>query len=84
MQKTIIAATLALGLGAAAPASAANIVETAQGAGTFNTLLAAAEAAGRTTATRPEPLASDLPGEPAPADPPASTRDAPSSEETRA
>ena len=40
---TIAAATFAL---AASQAQAANIVETAQGAGTFNTLLAAAQAAG--------------------------------------
>ncbi|MEX3007183.1 fasciclin domain-containing protein [Hoeflea sp. TYP-13] len=46
MQKMIIAASLAMGLGIAAPAGAANIVETAQGAGSFNTLLAAAKAAG--------------------------------------
>ena len=35
MQKLIIAAMVATGLTAAAPANAANIVETAQGAGTF-------------------------------------------------
>ncbi|WP_136659533.1 fasciclin domain-containing protein [Nitratireductor sp. XY-223] len=46
MQKMIIAASVAMGIAAAAPAHAANIVETAQGAGTFNTLLAAAQAAG--------------------------------------
>ncbi|WP_419906314.1 fasciclin domain-containing protein [Hoeflea sp.] len=46
MQKMLIAASVALGIAAAAPANAANIVETAQGAGTFNTLLAAAQAAG--------------------------------------
>jgi uncharacterized surface protein with fasciclin (FAS1) repeats len=45
MQKMIIAATAALCLSATA-ASAANIVETAKSAGSFNTLLAAAEAAG--------------------------------------
>ncbi len=45
MHKTILAATAALCL-TAATATAANIVETAQGAGTFNTLLAAAQAAG--------------------------------------
>ena len=46
MQKLIIAASVAMGIAAAAPASAANIVETAQGAGTCNTLIAAAQAAG--------------------------------------
>ena len=46
MQKLIIAAMVATGLTAAAPANAANIVETAQGAGSFETLLAAAQAAG--------------------------------------
>ncbi|MCY6382228.1 fasciclin domain-containing protein [Hoeflea prorocentri] len=46
MQKTIIAAVAAMGLFAAAPAGANNIVETAQSAGSFNTLLAAAKAAG--------------------------------------
>jgi uncharacterized surface protein with fasciclin (FAS1) repeats len=45
MHKHLLAATLALGLGATS-ASAANIVETAVGAGTFNTLIAAAKAAG--------------------------------------
>jgi uncharacterized surface protein with fasciclin (FAS1) repeats len=45
MHKHMLAATLALTLTAGA-ASAANIVETAQGAGSFNTLLAAAKAAG--------------------------------------
>jgi uncharacterized surface protein with fasciclin (FAS1) repeats len=45
MQKTILAAAAALCLSFTA-ASAANIVETAQGAGSFNTLLAAAKAAG--------------------------------------
>ncbi len=45
MNKHIFGAVIALGLSAGA-ASAANIVETAQGAGTFNTLLAAAQAAG--------------------------------------
>jgi uncharacterized surface protein with fasciclin (FAS1) repeats len=45
MHKTILAAAAALCL-TTASASAANIVETAQGAGTFNTLLAAATAAG--------------------------------------
>ncbi len=45
MHKFMLAATLSLGLSATA-ASAANIVETAVGAGTFNTLIAAAKAAG--------------------------------------
>ena len=45
MNKHIFGAVIALGLSAGA-ASAANIVETAKGAGTFNTLLAAAQAAG--------------------------------------
>jgi uncharacterized surface protein with fasciclin (FAS1) repeats len=45
MQKLLLAASAALCLSFTA-ASAANIVETAQGAGTFNTLLAAAQAAG--------------------------------------
>jgi uncharacterized surface protein with fasciclin (FAS1) repeats len=45
MRKIIISAATALGLTATA-ASAANIVETAAGAGSFNTLLAAAKAAG--------------------------------------
>ena len=45
MHKTILAAAAAFCL-TTASASAANIVETAQGAGTFNTLLAAATAAG--------------------------------------
>lgn len=45
MKKTILAAVASLCL-AATSASAANIVETAQNAGTFNTLLAAAQAAG--------------------------------------
>jgi uncharacterized surface protein with fasciclin (FAS1) repeats len=45
MHKIVLAATLGLGL-AASSASAANIVETAAGAGTFNTLIAAAKAAG--------------------------------------
>ena len=45
MHKSILAATAALCL-STATASAANIVETAQGAGTFNTLIAAAQAAG--------------------------------------
>jgi uncharacterized surface protein with fasciclin (FAS1) repeats len=45
MNKNILGATLALALMAGA-ASAANIVETAAGAGSFNTLIAAAKAAG--------------------------------------
>jgi uncharacterized surface protein with fasciclin (FAS1) repeats len=45
MHKLALAATISLGLFASS-ASAANIVETAVGAGTFNTLLAAAKAAG--------------------------------------
>lgn len=45
MHKIIIAAATALCLGAAS-ASAANVVETANSAGTFKTLLAAAQAAG--------------------------------------
>jgi uncharacterized surface protein with fasciclin (FAS1) repeats len=45
MHKLMLAATAAFGL-MTASAHAANIVETAQGAGTFKTLLAAAQAAG--------------------------------------
>jgi uncharacterized surface protein with fasciclin (FAS1) repeats len=45
MIKIVAAAALAVGLTAGA-AQAANIVQTAQGAGTFNTLLTAAQAAG--------------------------------------
>ncbi len=45
MRKIALGATLALALSATA-ASADNIVEVAQGAGTFNTLLTAAKAAG--------------------------------------
>ncbi len=45
MKNTFLGAALALSLTAGA-ASAANIVETAQGAGTFGTLIAAAKAAG--------------------------------------
>ena len=45
MNKHILGAAIALGLSAGV-ASAANIVETAQGAGTFGTLIAAAQAAG--------------------------------------
>jgi uncharacterized surface protein with fasciclin (FAS1) repeats len=46
MRKTVIGATLSLALISTVPAAAENIVEVAKGAGTFNTLLAAAEAAG--------------------------------------
>ncbi len=46
MQKLIITACAALGLTVAVSANAANIVETAQEAGSFKTLLAAAQAAG--------------------------------------
>jgi uncharacterized surface protein with fasciclin (FAS1) repeats len=47
MRNTIISSILALGLASTAvSAQADNIVEVAKGAGTFNTLLAAAEAAG--------------------------------------
>ena len=45
MRNVLIGAALSIGL-VTAPAKANNIVEVAQGAGTFNTLLAAAEAAG--------------------------------------
>ena len=45
MRKVLIGAAISMGL-LAAPAQADNIVEVAQGAGTFGTLLAAAEAAG--------------------------------------
>ncbi|MBO6554167.1 MAG: fasciclin domain-containing protein [Roseitalea sp.] len=45
MRKVMMGAAISMGL-MAAPAQADNIVEVAQGAGTFNTLLAAAEAAG--------------------------------------
>jgi uncharacterized surface protein with fasciclin (FAS1) repeats len=45
MKKLTLGAAFALSI-FAAPASAANIVETAQGAGTFGTLIAAAKAAG--------------------------------------
>jgi uncharacterized surface protein with fasciclin (FAS1) repeats len=45
MKNLLLGAVLALSLSASA-ASAANIVETAKGAGTFGTLLAAAQAAG--------------------------------------
>ncbi len=46
MRKFAFAATLSLASMAAVPAFAANIVDTAKGAGTFTTLLAAVEAAG--------------------------------------
>lgn len=46
MRKSILGAALSLVVISAAPATAANIVETADGAGTFGTLLAAAKAAG--------------------------------------
>ena len=46
MRKLAFAATLSLACMASAPAFSANIVETAKNAGTFNKLLAAAEAAG--------------------------------------
>lgn len=45
MNKHVFGAVIALGLSSGV-ASAANIVETAQGAGTFGTLIAAAQAAG--------------------------------------
>ena len=46
MRKSVIGTAIAIALTAAIPAKAANIVEVAKGAGTFGTLLAAAEAAG--------------------------------------
>lgn len=46
MRKSILGAALSLAVISAAPATAANIVETADSAGTFGTLLAAAKAAG--------------------------------------
>lgn len=46
MQKTMIALATATFMGLASVAAAANIVETARQAGTFNTLIAAAQAAG--------------------------------------
>ena len=46
MRKTAFGAAIALALTAATPAFSTNIVETAKNAGTFGTLLAAAEAAG--------------------------------------
>ncbi len=46
MRKVLIGALAALSIGVASPANAANIVETAQQAGSFETLIAAAQAAG--------------------------------------
>jgi len=46
MRKVLIGAVAALAIGVSAPAKAANIVETAQQAGQFETLIAAAQAAG--------------------------------------
>ncbi len=46
MRKVLFVAVAALAIGTSAPAKAANIVETAQEAGSFNTLIAAAKAAG--------------------------------------
>lgn len=46
MRNLALGATLSLALLAAVPAKANNIVEVAMGAGTFNTLIAAAKAAG--------------------------------------
>jgi len=46
MRRILIGAIAAVAIGAAAPAKAANIVETAQEAGSFETLIAAAKAAG--------------------------------------
>jgi len=46
MRKVLIGAAAALAIVASAPAKAANIVETAQEAGQFKTLIAAAKAAG--------------------------------------
>jgi uncharacterized surface protein with fasciclin (FAS1) repeats len=46
MRKVLTGALAAMFIGTAAPANAANIVETAQQAGQFETLLAAAQAAG--------------------------------------
>ncbi|MEM7463295.1 MAG: fasciclin domain-containing protein [Pseudomonadota bacterium] len=46
MRKTLFGAVAALGMLGATAANSANIVETAQGAGSFGTLLAAAQAAG--------------------------------------
>ncbi|MDZ7824348.1 MAG: fasciclin domain-containing protein [Ahrensia sp.] len=46
MRKSILGSALFLAMVAGTPAQSANIVETAQSAGTFGTLLAAAQAAG--------------------------------------
>lgn len=46
MRKIIMSAALAAAMAFSSSANAANIVETAQSAGTFNTLIAAAKAAG--------------------------------------
>ena len=46
MRKSLFGAIAAFGMLGSTAVNAANIVETAQGAGTFNTLLAAAQAAG--------------------------------------
>ncbi len=46
MRKVLMSAVAALFIGTSAPANAANIVETAQQAGQFETLIAAAQAAG--------------------------------------
>ncbi|MEL6297568.1 MAG: fasciclin domain-containing protein [Pseudomonadota bacterium] len=46
MRKSLLALAAGLALTMSAPAKAANIVETAEGAGVFNTLIAAAKAAG--------------------------------------
>jgi uncharacterized surface protein with fasciclin (FAS1) repeats len=46
MRKLMIGAAAALAIGVSATANAANIVETAEDAGSFNTLIAAAKAAG--------------------------------------
>jgi len=46
MRKIALGAAISLALASTAPAKAENIVEVAKGAGSFNTLLAAAQAAG--------------------------------------
>ena len=46
MRKLVIGAVAAFAIGVSATANAANIVETAEDAGSFNTLIAAAKAAG--------------------------------------
>ncbi|WP_186397000.1 fasciclin domain-containing protein [Stappia sp. TSB10GB4] len=57
MRKYLMGAALATVLAGAGAANAANIVETAQQAGTFNTLIAAVEAAGLVEAlSGPGPL----------------------------